>query len=285
MHALVGQDLGRVLVGPVGEGAEHDMAMVDEHDAAPADVQVVIALRHDLVDQVGQRAGYLDPCRTGAHDDEGQCSLVQAGGIEVGVLEDLQDPVPETLGVDRRVEGEGVLGSPGYAEEVGLGAHRQHEVVPGERLPVRPRDRPGVGVHSDDLALLYGHGLVLAEHGAQRAADVGRGELRGGHLVEQRLELVVVVAVDQRDLDPGVGQHLGAPDAREAAPDDHHARRAVPWHPWNVGPRLGITNPPKWWKRDLGLGAASPPKRMMRRRCRHCHRGRVVVVRIEDGVP
>ena len=41
--------------------------------------------------------------------------------------------------------------------------------------------------------------LVVAEQLAQREGDVARGELRRRHLVEQRLELVVVVAVDQRD--------------------------------------------------------------------------------------
>ena len=40
---------------------------------------------------------------------------------------------------------------------------------------------------------------VVAEQLAQRERDVARRELRGRHLVQQRLELVVVVAVDQRD--------------------------------------------------------------------------------------
>ena len=53
--------------------------------------------------------------------------------------------------------------------------------------------------------------------------DLARREQAGGDLVEQRLEQVVVGAVDQRDLGPAAGQDLRRPDAAEAAADDHHA--------------------------------------------------------------
>ena len=50
----------------------------------------------------------------------------------------------------------------------------------------------------------------------------------GGHLVEQRLELVVVVAVDQRDAHVVVlGELAGAADAGEPAADDDDVAPAV----------------------------------------------------------
>ena len=53
-------------------------------------------------------------------------------------------------------------------------------------------------------------------------------QLRGRHLVEQRLELVVVVAVDQRDAHVVVvGQPPGAADAGEAAADDDDVQLAL----------------------------------------------------------
>jgi hypothetical protein len=73
--------------------------------------------------------------------------------------------------------------------------------------------------------------------------DVARRELRGGHLVEQGLELVMVVAVDQGDRHVlVVGESLRAPEAREPAADDHHVTLVVrgrhrtehrPWR-WSV---------------------------------------------------
>jgi hypothetical protein len=62
---------------------------------------------------------------------------------------------------------------------------------------------------------------VLAERLSEAGGDVGGGELAGRHLVQQRLELVVVVLVDERHADVGaLGQLSGA-----AQPGDRTLRR------------------------------------------------------------
>ena len=67
--------------------------------------------------------------------------------------------------------------------------------------------------------------LSLAKMPRKRSSDVGDGQLAGGDLVEQRLELVVVVPVEQRHGDVVLGQLLGASHAGEpAAEDDHRGR-------------------------------------------------------------
>ena len=72
------------------------------------------------------------------------------------------------------------------------------------------------------------------EHAAQRVRDVARRELRGGHLVEQRLELVMVVAVDERDRHVFVvGEALRAAETREASADDHDVALVGRWSPWS----------------------------------------------------
>ena len=55
------------------------------------------------------------------------------------------------------------------------------------------------------------------------------------HLVEQRLEQVMVGAVDERDLDLGARQRTHRRQAAEAAADDHHARTVAHSGPVRAG--------------------------------------------------
>jgi len=87
----------------------------------------------------------------------------------------------------------------------------------------------GVGVH--DAAL-----EVEVRHLGQLDADVlappddvadRRGDLPGRqharrHLVQQRLEQMVVATIDQRDVDGSVGEHPDRRQPTEAAADDDH---------------------------------------------------------------
>ena len=59
------------------------------------------------------------------------------------------------------------------------------------------------------------------------AGDVGRVQGRGGDLVEQRLEQVMIRAVDDRQADVGPPQRLRRGQAAEAAAEDHDARTAT----------------------------------------------------------
>jgi hypothetical protein len=64
----------------------------------------------------------------------------------------------------------------------------------------------------------------VAQHGSDRGGDVARGECRGRDLVQQRLEQVVVVLVDQRDVDRRAVQRPRSAQSPEAAADDDDAR-------------------------------------------------------------
>ena len=69
-----------------------------------------------------------------------------------------------------------------------------------------------------DGALVEGDVRVAMQQLADRVADLGRAELVGGDLVEQRLKRVVVVLVDDREADRGVAQFLRAPMPPKPAP-------------------------------------------------------------------
>src|SRR5215475_12129160 len=53
-------------------------------------------------------------------------------------------------------------------------------------------------------------------------------QLIGSHLVEQRLERVIVTLVDERDPDVGIAQFLERADATEPSAKDHYMRQF--WH-------------------------------------------------------
>ena len=64
------------------------------------------------------------------------------------------------------------------------------------------------------------------------AGDVFGGQLGAGHLVEQRLELVIVIAINQRHLDPLITEfastgHPGEPATQNQNPFTHSKR--PPW--------------------------------------------------------
>ena len=63
-----------------------------------------------------------------------------------------------------------------------------------------------------------------AQRFADRLGDVGGRQRRRRHLVEQRLEQVVIAPVDQRDADIGVAELPGAGQPAEPAADDDHMR-------------------------------------------------------------
>src|SRR6185503_13271355 len=87
------------------------------------------------------------------------------------------------------------------------------------------RYRPAFRIGNHHLGHFHVDVRMTAKRLAKRRRDVTRRELRGGDLVEQWLELVVVVLVDQRDLHvAALGQPASAPEAGEAAADDHDVR-------------------------------------------------------------
>ncbi len=195
--------------------------MIDEVDARPAHVEVVVPLRHDFVHEVCERARGLDSGRAGADDHEVQGAGVDALVVRRRFLEELEDAAPQLLCVWHRVEGEGVLSGARGVEEVGLRARGNDDVVAGERLAVRCGDRPGLGVDPRHIELTHRDARVLGEDRADRPGDVGGSELGGGDLVQQRLELLVVVPVDQGHGHVVLGELLRARDAGEAGADDH----------------------------------------------------------------
>src|SRR4029450_3872898 len=69
---------------------------------------------------------------------------------------------------------------------------------------------------------------VAVPHLADRKPRFRGRQLIGRHLVEQRLERVIVTLVDERDPDVGIAQFLERADATEPSAHEHYMRQF--WH-------------------------------------------------------
>ena len=107
-------------------------------------------------------------------------------------------------------------------KKFGPRARGEHEVVGRQRPAVVEHERAVRERRRRDAPEDHVDARHVREDRAQRARDVLGGQLRRGHLVEQRLELVVVGAVDQRRADARLAEGLRRGDARQAAAEHQH---------------------------------------------------------------
>ena len=86
----------------------------------------------------------------------------------------------------------------------------------------RRLDRVRRRVERAHLVPEHGDVLLRPQDLPQRRRDVGRGECGGRDLVEERLEQVMVAAVDQDHVDVSPREGAHRPQPAEAAADDDH---------------------------------------------------------------
>ena len=107
---------------------------------------------------------------------------------------------------------------------------RQHQVVVGHLAAVGEGDLLPVVVDADHLTLAEAHVALRDPRRAQEEGDVAGVQAGRGHLVEQRLEGVVGVAVDESDVDVGLAQSTDGHQAGHTTADDHDVRAPTGRH-------------------------------------------------------
>ena len=200
--------------------------MLHQIDLRPFHGQVGVFAGHGEVDHVGERARRaLFRSAPPPMITKFSAPFSTSAGIAVRVLEHRQDPRAQSLCFLERVERKAVLLGSLRVEEVRLRPGRQDQEVALVTPAVSCGHRPALRIGNHHLGHLHVHVRVATKRLAKRRRDIARPDLRGGDLVEQRLELVVVVLVDQRDLHVvALGQLARAPEPGKAAADDHDVR-------------------------------------------------------------
>ena len=164
------------------------------------------------------------PVGPASDDDDVQGPVVDQRRILVRGLPQAKDLVLEPHGVAERVHRERMLGRALDAEEVDLRAEPEDEVVVAQRPELVERHLARLQVDRGHAVLMEPSVVLLVEEVADRMADGGLLEEPCGHLVQERLEGVVVVLVDEHDVDVALVQFLSGADPGEAAPEDEDAR-------------------------------------------------------------
>src|SRR5215211_7868743 len=112
--------------------------------------------------------------------------------------------------------------------EIGvLGSGRDDEIVVRNASSVCdnlvPRSIDARDLRQDDLRV-----FLPTEYAANRRGDIRGRQAGGRNLIEQRLEQMIIVAVDDGDVERRLRQSLGGRKATEARADDDHTRASGP---------------------------------------------------------
>ena len=129
---------------------------------------------------------------------------------------------PQAFGVGHRIQRKGVLCGARHSKEVWPSTRRHHQVRPLQRPPAGEGETTGGHVRSGHQRVHHLDRRVFPENGPVGTGYVLGGQLGAGHLVEQRLELVIVISVDQRHLDRGITQLAGTGHTSEPTTKNQH---------------------------------------------------------------
>ncbi|MDB5217598.1 MAG: hypothetical protein JWO86_5525 [Myxococcaceae bacterium] len=223
----------------------------DEDHLRLARVDGAEVTSEDEVRQLGDRARELDAGGAAAdHREREELAPRAHVGLALGAFEGEEHAAADLERVLEVLQS-GRMDLPVVVTEVrGLRADREHEPVVREGLVrfVSDVNGPRLEIDARDVTEHDAHVGIAGEDAADGRCDLGGGEARHRHLIEERLEEVVVGAVDQRDLDVAPGERLRGLEAAEAAAHDHHA-------PLRLGAHRKY--PPRSWGRDPA--ASMPP--------------------------
>jgi len=160
-------------------------------------------------------------------DDDVQGAVVDQLRLAIRRFPGLQDMALQADRIGERVQRKRVFRRSLDTEEVHLGAEPEDEVVVGQGLELAETDLARVEIDRRDRVLVNARVRLLVNEVANRVADCRLLEQPRRHLVQERLESVVVVLVDEDDVDVALLQLLHGTDAREAAADDQNAGAPV----------------------------------------------------------
>ena len=219
------RQVSRRPVGEVGGIRRQDaVERLHEHDARHGRVDRPELVAQRIARDLAEGTRELDASRPAADHDEGHPGASSLGvGLAFGPLEGEQDPSPDAERVVDRLE-TGRQGLPVVVTEPAVPrARRDDEGVIRHGRAIGQLDHVCVrvqvhGFAQEDLGV-----RLVPEQRSEGLGDLTGRQLGGGHLVQQRTEEVVVLAVDERHVHGCATQRPGGVQTPKATAHDHDA--------------------------------------------------------------
>ena len=171
---------------------------------------------HHRARQFGEGAGEFHAGRPAANHDNGHEPVVFDGvGFIFSFFKREQDTAAEAQRVVESLEAGRELLPFVVAEVAGVAAQREHEIVVFQRARFEEHFLLRE-VETDRLVEQHGDVGTVGQDGADGLRDIRGGQRAGGHLIEQRLEQMMVGPVNDRDARIGMPKMLAERQAAEA---------------------------------------------------------------------
>jgi hypothetical protein len=214
------------------EGFQDPLRALDEKDPELRGIDAAEVRAQRAVDQIGKGSCQLDPGGP-SPDDGNRHEPAPLGGIgrEFRAFEIREHGPAHALGIGERLQRKRVLRPFAPAEVRGArpgGEQHVVEVIARTRATRRVLARR---VHRHDLVHQYRHIAGILENLADRAGDI-RGRERGRrHLIEQRLEEMMIGPVHKRDIEAGVPREgARAFQTRKSSANDENPASHATYH-------------------------------------------------------
>ena len=218
----------RLLLQGGREARQHRGAGLQQQHARALGVNGAKVPAQSAVQELGQSARELDAGGAAAdHDEREQLLLAPRIRLSLGTLQGHEQAPAEVERILQRLE-PGCKGGPLVMPEVGgLCAGRNDQVVVGQLGSIVERQQALGEIDAFDFGHHHGGVLLFPEHGADRVGNLVRPEASRGHLVQKRLEQVVIPAIDDGDPRGRVAQPSRREQSGKACAYHHDVRPAL----------------------------------------------------------
>jgi hypothetical protein len=207
-----------------GKREQNTIHCLNQQHAHGADVQRGIILAHNVSHQFGDRAREFYAGRAAADHHKPQQTLpLQRIGLVDGALKAGDQMVADRQRVGHVLEFKAVGGDFVQAEEIGCAARRNDQFVVGDFGLVGDH-HPPLTIDRTHRCQPELHVAEAAHHRPHRLRDLLGFQSGGCHLVQQRPEAVVVVAIDQQHVHRRIAQSARRRQPRKARADNNNTR-------------------------------------------------------------
>src|SRR5579883_2686186 len=214
----------------LGVSRENPGSTLEQNDAGAGWIDRAEFFGQHVTRDLSQSAGELYARRAASHDHEVQrLSGFPGKCLPLGQFEGEQDTATNLQRIFDGLQSRSVR-LPFVMAEIGMHRPSSHDQVIVGKYLLAGLDQLAFMVKALHLLHQADHVGVIAEHTANGSGNFTGRQPGGGNLIEKRLEGVMVLAIDDRDMNRFACQRARGIEPGKAGADDHDSRGALAAH-------------------------------------------------------